>query len=443
MAGTISFGGVGSGMDTEGIVSGLVGASSGTLSTLKNRATETNSAVSTLSNISSLLSTLQKSVSALADSSGVGGYAATSSGTQIAVSATGNAAPGAYDIEVTALAKEQRNYSTTFASSSTALNQSGSLTIQVGAATGVNVTVGTGDSLEAIAAKINASGARVSASIFNDGTNYRLQVRGLDTGAANAVTFTEGAINLGLNNTPASRVQTAQDASLKIDGFTVTRPTNQVVGAIQGVTLALTQTTTAPVKVTVASDPAALQTKLQAVVDSYNAVMNKIHSSAGYGQIKATNSVLSGDSALRSITQRLGSAVLTNVSGNGKYSTLGSIGLSTTRDGLMSLDAGKLATALQTDTAGVTNLLAGSGTNSTSGVMDALSNLAKNVTGTGGTLTTRSEALTNRSKSLNDQANREQDRLDRYAEALRKQFTQMDGTVASNQALITYLQRIG
>ena len=443
MAGTISFGGVGSGMDTEGIVSGLVGASSGTLNTLKNRATETNSAVSTLSSISSLLSTLQKSVSALSDSTGVGGYAATSSGTQVAVSASGNAQPGAYNVEVLALAKEQRNYSKTFSSSSTALNQSGTLTIQVGAATGIDVSVNTGDTLDSIAAKINASGARVSASIFNDGTNYRLQVRGLDTGAANAVNFTQGSLDLGLNNTAASKVQSAQDASLKIDGFTVTRPTNQVVGAIQGVTLALTQTTTAPVTVRVASDPAALQTKLQAVVDAYNAVMNRIHSSAGYGQIKATNSVLSGDSALRSITQRLGSAVLTNVSGNGKYSTLGSIGLSTTRDGLMSLDAGKLATALQADTAGVTNLLAGSGTNSTSGVMDALSALAKNVTGTGGTLTTRSEALTNRGKSLTDQANREQDRLDRYAEALRKQFTAMDGTVASNQALITYLQRIG
>lgn len=430
-------------MDTEGIVTGLVSASSGTLNTLKSRASETNSAISTLSNISSLLSNLQKSVSALADSSGVGGYAATSSGTQVAVSATGNASPGAYSVEVTALAKEQRNYSTTFASSSSALNQSGTLTLQVGSATGVDIAVDTTDTLDSIAAKINSSGARVSASIFNDGTNYRLQVRGLDTGAANAVTFTEGALNLGFN-AQGSKVQSAQDASLKIDGFTVTRPSNQIVGAIQGVTLALTQETTAPVTVRVASDPSALQTKLQAVVDSYNAVMNKIHASAGYGTTKATNSVLSGDSALRSVTQRLANAVLTNVSGNGKYSTLGSIGLATTRDGLMTLDSAKLTTALQADTAGVTKLLAGSGTGSgsTAGVMDVLNDLAKSLTGSTGTLTTRQDALNARTKSLTDQANREQDRLDRYAEALRKQFTSMDGAVASNNALSTYLSKI-
>src|SRR5262245_59807401 len=141
MAGTISFGGVGSGMDTEGIVTGLVGASSGQLNALKTRANETSSAISTLSSISTLLSTLQKNVSALADSSGVGGYAATSSGTQIATSASGNATPGAYSVDVVALAKEQRNYSTTFASTSTALNQSGTLTLQVGAATGVDVAI--------------------------------------------------------------------------------------------------------------------------------------------------------------------------------------------------------------------------------------------------------------------------------------------------------------
>ena len=274
MAGTISFGGIGSGMDTEGIVTGLVSASSGSLNTLKSRASDADSAVSTLSSVSGLLATLQKSVDALANARDVGSYTASSSSSAVAVSANGTALPGAFNVKVTALAQEQRNYSTTFSSMSTGLGHTGTLTLQVGTGTAVNVNIEATDTLDGIAAKINASGQRISASVFNDGTNYRLQVRGLDTGAANTLTFGGAeAAALGLDAS-GSKVQSAQDASLEIDGLVVKRPTNQVSGAIQGVTLALTDVTTTPATVRVQGDPAGLQTKVQAVVDSYNAVLN-------------------------------------------------------------------------------------------------------------------------------------------------------------------------
>ena len=66
-------------MDTEGIVTGLVSASSGSLNTLKSRASDADSAVSTLSSVSGLLATLQKSVDALANARDVGSYSASSS----------------------------------------------------------------------------------------------------------------------------------------------------------------------------------------------------------------------------------------------------------------------------------------------------------------------------------------------------------------------------
>ena len=99
--------------------------------------------------------------------------------------------------------------------------------------------------------------------MFYDGSAYRLQVRGLDTGAANAITFSETGTALDLNGTGATAssgktVQSATDASLTIDGFTVTRPTNQITGVVQGVTLALTSTTSTPATVTVAGDASSL-----------------------------------------------------------------------------------------------------------------------------------------------------------------------------------------
>src|SRR5262249_3787663 len=154
------------------------------------------------------------------------------------VSASGAAQPGAYDVNVTKLAKEQRTYSNAF--SANALNMSGNLDLAVGG-TSKQIAVTASDTLNTIADKINGAGLRVGASVFYDGTNYRLQVRGLDTGAANAVTFGgTGGIGdqLGLN-VAANTKQSAQDAALTVDGFAITSKTNQVTGAIPGVTLAL------------------------------------------------------------------------------------------------------------------------------------------------------------------------------------------------------------
>lgn len=440
MAGTISFGGVGSGMDTEGIVQGLVSASQGTLNALKSRATATNSAVSSLSNISSLLSNLKKAADGLATVRDVGSYKASSSSTAIAVSANGTALPSAYKIDVVSLAQEQRTYTKTFSSTTTAAGQAGTLGIQVGSGEVKNVTLDANDTLDQIAGKINASGARVSASVFYDGTNYRLQVRGLDSGSANAVTFTEGAgVNLGVNAAGA-RFQEAKDAEIKIDDIKVTSATNQITGAIQGVTLALAEKPTGPVTIKVESDPKGLETKLKAVVDAYNAVVSKIQEVAGHGTTKGTSEVLSGDSGLRAVTTRMSNAILSQVGGTGTYKTLASIGVSLGKDGRMSLDATKLDKALNTDATGVATVLAGPDTGD--GAMDVLSDIIGGFSATGsGVLTLRKEALESRAKLLNTRATREQDRLDKYAENLRKQFTQMDTTVAGYNAQLSYLNR--
>lgn len=438
MAGTISFGGIGSGLDTEGIVQGLVQASRGTLSSLKSRASATDTAVSTLSSIGSLLSNLKKAADGLANVRDVGSYQATSSSTAIAVSANGSALPSAYKVEVLSLAKEQRNYTSTFASTNTALGQSGTLNIQVGSGTVFDVALESGDTLDEVANKINSSGARVAASTFYDGSTYRLQVRGLDTGSANAVSFTEGAgVSLGLN-APGALYQAAANASVRIDDIPVTSATNQIVGAIQGVTLALAETTTAPAQVKVENDPKGLETKLKAVVDAYNAVVSKIHETAGHGTIKATNPVLSGDSGLRSITTRMSNTILSEVADAGTYKTLSAIGVSLGRDGKLSIDATKLEKALSTDASSVAAVLAGP--QSGSGAMDVLSEMINGLSTDGsGVLALRKEALEGRAKSMNERVSREETRLDRYAEDLRKQFTRMDGTVAGNNAQLQYL----
>ena len=436
MAGTISFGGIGSGLDTEGIVQGLVSASSTGLSSLKSRAAATRAAVSDLSEVGSLLGKLKSALGALSDDSGVRSYKASSSSSALVASASSAAQTGAWSVQVQQLAKEQRSYSSAFSSSSAALGQSGTLSLQVGSGDVKNIDITADDTLDSLVTKIGASGARVSAAVLFDGTEYRLQVRGLDTGADNALTFSETGTSFGLT-LPGSVVQAAQNSQVLIDGFTISRPSNQVAGALPGVTLNLTQTTTEPVTVNVDADSAALKTKLGSFVSADNAVVNKVHQSAGFGTIKAQNPVLAGDSLLRNITGRLGNAV----ADSGTHGTLSALGVSVTKEGSLTLDSTKLDKALASDAASVVKVLAG--VSGDDGAMDVLSGVVDSFNQTGsGLLATKKETLEQRAKTIDSRVDREQQHLDWYAEMLRRQFSVMDGSVAGSNAQTDYLSAI-
>ncbi len=445
---TITFGGVGSGIDVEGIITGLVNANKATLNSLNSRSQGFKSAASTLSGVGTTLSNLKAAADALKGLQDVASFTATSSNTAaIVATAAGNAQPGNYAIQVNSLAVEQRTYSAAFASNSDALGQSGPLTINVGASS-VQIAVNGSDSLASIATKINGAGLRVAASVFYDGAKYRLQVRGLDTGAANAVTFNETGTALDLNGDGSvpdggKTVQTASDASVTVDGFTVTRPTNQIVGLIPGVTIAVAQKTTSPVSVAIASDPNALAAKINAVVGAYNAAVNQVHNIAGYGSNKPQVAQLAGDSALRTITNNLSQTMAQAQLGQGTIATLSQLGLQQTRDGTLQFDSSKLAAALTQDPTSVEKLLGRASGATTGGAMANLSDLVKNITDSvSGVLTLRSKALTDQAKKLDAQAVAEQTRLDDYTRKLRTQFSAMDTAVAANHALLTQLSRI-
>jgi flagellar hook-associated protein 2 len=428
----ITFGGVGSGIDTESIISGLLSASKGPLNRVQEQASQTQSAISSLSEIGNLLSKFKDAVNALDTIQEVGSFSAASDGKAVVATANGAAQPGSFKVTVSQLASAYKSYSDSLGitTPTQALNQAGSLTLAVGDKS-VNLNIAASDTIDQVMTKINSSGLRVSASSFFDGSQYRLQLRGLDTGADANVTVTENGTTFGFNKA-ANVKSTGKNALLKIDDFDVSSKTNQVTGAISGVTLALTEVTTAPATVTVSSDSAGFQTKLKTLVDSYNAVVNRIHTDAGFGSTKASNPQLSGDSVLRGITNRLG-ASLTQTVGSGKFQTLRSIGIEMNNNGTLKLNSSALEAALAADPEAVTRVLAGDDKN-VKGLADNLATLATDLLGAKGSVQARKDGLAARQKSLTDRASVEQKRLDRMEETLRKQFTQMDQEVASAKA---------
>lgn len=439
MAGTISFAGIGSNIDVQGIVDALVKAESGNQTQMQQKAKDLNAASSSISDISSALSSLGSALGDLSDAGTMQTYSATSSGAEVATSIFGAPQAGTYSVEVLSTAKEFRAYSNTLAASQSApANLTGLLHIAVGSNSSADINISANDSVSDIVNKINQSGLRVSATTFFDGSDYRLQLRGLDAGGDNKISLS--GLDLGFMDN-GNLVQQASDAHVKVDGLDVYSKNNQITGAIPGVTMAVTKETTAPLSVTVSTDPNALVKKVQSVITAYNAVIGKVHAVAGYGTTAASVTSLAGDATLRSLTDRMSNAVLTQVNTGTQYDRLSTIGISLQRDGTLQLDQTKLSSAIAQDSLSVTKLLAGDAKGQ--GVMDVMNEVADAFTQyQTGILKNKSSALDDSANDWKLRAQQEQDRLQQYQNTLLKQFQAMNDTVTSNTSTMNYLTQL-
>jgi flagellar hook-associated protein 2 len=234
-----------------------------------------------------------------------------------------------------------------------------------------------------------------------------------------------------------NQVEAAADAKLTIDGLAVTRPTNQVADAVPGVTLALTKTTTAPSTVRVASDSSALKTKIGALVSAYNDVVNHGHSVAGYGTTKAQNAVLSADTGVRRSLDRIASLATGKVAGTSDaYGSLSTVGLTLSRDGLMSFDGAKLDAALEKDAAAVRRLFVNDTASGATGLMKTLSDAVNAlITGDGAPVKSRIESFAAQSKRLTESRVRKEAHVAAYEQQLRRQFTSLDQAMSRYQSM--------
>ncbi|NUO52315.1 MAG: flagellar filament capping protein FliD [Polyangiaceae bacterium] len=441
---SITFGGLASGLDTNAIIDGLMKAERIPLDRITSRQSEVQAAKDGISSMSTKMANLKSAAQALSSLSGFSSYKAGSTDSSIVASVSGASSPASYTVSVQKLAREQRSYATPQASSTSALGMSGSLGITVGSGSPVSISIASTDTLTDIATKIGSSGARLSASVVYDGSQYRLQVRGLDSGAANAITFDEQGFSLGLTGTPT---QKAQDAELTIDGIPMTRSTNQVGGAIPGTTLALTKENVTS-EVSITSDGDALKKKVAAFVTAYNDIVNTGHTLAGFGTTKASVKELSGDSSIRSSLDKISRLVSQTVPGTtGKYTTLGSIGLGTDRDGKLKLDEAKLTAALTADPNAVTKLFVNDSNIGATGAMKAFMTAVDQIaTNEKSTLKARGDALGKLSQRLDDDYAALDRRMAQIETQYRQRFSALETTVSKyNQqgAAITNMSSSG
>lgn len=446
----ITASGLGSGLDINSIVKQLMSAESKPVTALKTQQKTVTARLSAYGQLSSALATFQNSLENLS-SNGLAAVGAASSSPALTASAGSGAVPATYAIEVTRIAQSHKLCSPGYASASADLG-AGSLAIAIGSATPVTLAPAS-NSLSDLAAAINASGLTVTASVVNDGSanGQRLIVSGKDSGAANTITLTGSGALAALSYDPAmplnfgydgsgnaptlmSQTQAAQDAQIAIDGLKITSPTNTVSGAIAGVTLQLTQTTSAPASVQVTRDSAAVKTAIHGFAKAWNELRTLVGTQTAYNEATKTGAALYGDSGPRTALSQLRATMSAAVAGAGAYDTLSDIGISFQKDGSLSVSDTKLQTAIDTRSADLQQLLAG-----TSGIATRLGKQLTDMLASDGVLAARSDGLNATLRGLGQRELALQARLDAVESRYRAQFTRLDAALTRMQGTSSWL----
>lgn len=448
--------GIGSGLDIDSIVAGMVAAERAPKETqLANLEKKTTTQITAVGALKGAISDFQTALAALNKPELFQARSATSSKSDlVGVTATTTAGAGSYQLEVKSLASSSKVALAAIPNTAEAPARftSGTFEVSLGVPgippapntkESFSVTIDeNNNTLAGVRDAINTAGKDmgVSATIVTDEYGSRLVLSSSKTGAGRDITVTAtgadepGLIGLSaLNFTGTSgtgkdaRVLTsAQSAELYVDGLKVISETNKVDGAIEGITLDLKAKTVAnePLTIAVAEDKAGVKKQIQSFVDSYNKLIGVINAqtkvtSVGEGKAPVTGALV-GDATARTLLNTIRNE-LVNVQGDGALRALTDIGIATQKDGTLAIDSAKLDKAMASNFGELAGLFTGD-----KGLASRLDAKLKPYTETGGILEQRNKAMTETITKIDDQKEALTRRLTSLQERLYKQFNAMD-----------------
>jgi flagellar hook-associated protein 2 len=430
---TITSLGVGSGLDSESIVTQLLAVERAPLQARYDQLKSVISAdISAYAKIKSAISGLSDSLSKLLGTgSSLGRTATPAAGAGFTATAGSAAAVGTYQVTVEALATAHKLQSATVASGSQV--GYGTLAISVGGGAAVNVDIAQGSgSLQNIRDAINAAGAGVTASVVSGDAGDVLMVTSNKTGVAGKVSISASGGDGGLAALDTSVgtmtvLTSAQDASVVVDGIRKTSGSNTINNMVDGVTLTLTKADAATAfSLDVAAESSTLKTTLLNFVSAYNVAIREIATQTKSG--KDVSGPLSGDALSRGLASTLRTAI------SNSYGELAALGIKTAVDGSMTLDGAAFDAALAANPDAVKSLLGTDGTLGTS-----LRTTVTNYIGADGLVTLKTNALDKRLDRVDDDIDRLDLRMEKVEARLRKQFAALDTLMSSLNGLSTYI----
>ncbi len=466
--------GSGSGVDTVTLVQQLVDAQFAVKnSQLAAKADTLTAQISAVSALKSELTNFDGALKSLVTGGSLTTQPTSSNSAIVTVSATAGAklAGLSGQLSVNQLASAQAATTNSAIPRTTAFN-AGTLTLRFGTdstsgtppvttftpgSAPIEIAIGAGDAtLDGIAAKINAANKGITATVVTDGIGARLTIKGA-TGALQAFSLTGAdtdvaatgtslsTLNVGRNASGTTIGTSAADASVTLDGATFRRSTNTITDLISGVKLELGAVSTTPVTLGATAPTTALSSAVNDFVATFNQLQKIIAT-----DIDPFTGVLRADPTVAAISRSLAKLTTANLAtptAAGAPHTLADLGVTTSRDGSLAVDATKLAAAITKFPDAVEALFAfGKGGATNDGISGALAAIVKQAT--------VANAVSDQDLSLNASAKRlteaQADIVDAQSKAadlaattktrMTAQFSKMDSAVAaykSTQAFLT------
>lgn len=356
--------GLGYGIDSASIVSGLVSAVRDPKNqVLSARESMVSAQISALSNASKALDTFSTALTELLADSSYSGRPASSDSSIAAVKLTqeGDLSNLPVALEVKQLATSQVLKSTTLASSGTAVGL-GTLTLTTSSGS-YSITVdGSNNTLAGLATAINDADAGVTATIVSDSSGARLVLKG-GVGASESFTLSDGGDAdpdlLRFTSTGGlTQVRPAQNALVVMDGVETSFASNTLVDAIPNVTIDLMKAVPGTVITISEQQPSK---SMRELVTEFAAAYNDLWK--GLGDLTAAGTdgqkggILASDSSVRLMKNLLNKLTSTKLVASGPYTSLAQIGLQTNKDGTLKVDTAALDKALEADPAAVTAMI--------------------------------------------------------------------------------------
>jgi flagellar hook-associated protein 2 len=303
-----------------------------------------------------------------------------------------------------------------------------------------------------IAAAINTANLGVSAQLISTGnsaTPYKIMITGT-SGANNAFSLTSLATGGGAVNDVnfATRLQSAEDAALNVNGMAITSSTNRITDAIPGSTLELFTTTNGAASLDFSRDTSTVKTKIQALVTAFNDANSMLTVvSDPKSKVAEFGASLVGNNLVSTVRSQMRSLITSDsTSPSGGLSALRDLGLSINRTGTLELDATKLDSAMLNKFDNVVTLLT-----SNQEKLSVTSALPAGVAGeavkkltslldVNGTITTQSSNLTKKITDYQKELTALDTRMTALLARYNKQFATMESVVGQSKSLGTSLK---
>ena len=440
--------GVGSGLPLDQLLDDLRSSENHALVLIQNKQIGAENRLSAYGKIQSSIEALKTAADKLGKSDTFGALTTNVSSEAFTASANTKAIAGQYNIQVNTLAGAQTLVTQGVADRSQANGVGGILTLTLQDGTRQTLDLTDQDtSINGLITAINNADPSlgVRATAINDGSGepHRLMLTSTVTGTDASVANIEISGNNELHallgfgaEAPASTIeeQAATNARLTINGILITSQTNQIEGAIEGVTLSLTKAGGESGTLNVKRDDSVSTQAVKAFVSAYNTLQNTIKSLTSYSIESQSGSPLTGDSLARRAQTQARDA-LNGFTSEGTLRTLSQLGITTDHTtGLLEVDDDKLASGIKDHLGDVTRLLAGE-----TGISKRFVAMADSFLGSGGYIQSAKDGTDRNIQDLRRQFTDTTARIDAKMENFRRQFTALDSMMAQMNSVSSYL----